>query len=503
MPPLFRRLLPVLCTAAALALPAGAAASQATCKYLEAARVKLDYTGPGLEITMPGTINGKPARMLVDTGSGKTYLTQTAVRRHKLQLRQTGERVFGIGGASRVYATRVKDFSAGPARSTAATMLVPGDTAMTPSFDAIVGAPYLLQTDLELSLATKEARFFRPVDCGNNWLAYWDRNASVIPFALNGDTGNPIFHVYLNGHKLEAMIDSGAFATTVDANAARRAGIDVDAPGAVRRGNSGGVGSREVPRWSVKAESLAIGDETIRHPELNVIGTGGRLSVDVLLGADFLRSHRVLFAMSQRKLYISYTGGAPLSQRHTIEPWMQQEAEAGNPDAQFTLARHYVLGRGVAPDPAAAEAWLNKAAGQGQPHANLVLGRRLLLDGQAPAAVVRLRSALDALPLEQRGLLWLYLARLRTGDAALARKELEEQLSEDGKAWPAPVAGYFLGKIDRSALLAQAATPEQACEVQGLLALHSAVQGVPSDATLPADCPGGARAEAWFFGQLY
>jgi hypothetical protein len=30
---------------------------------------------------------------------------------------------------------------------------------------------------------------------------------------------------------------------------------------------------------------------------------------DMLLGADFLRSHRVLLAMSQRRLYFSYVGG--------------------------------------------------------------------------------------------------------------------------------------------------------------------------------------------------
>jgi hypothetical protein len=30
---------------------------------------------------------------------------------------------------------------------------------------------------------------------------------------------------------------------------------------------------------------------------------------EMILGADFLQSHRVLFANSQRRLYFSYTGG--------------------------------------------------------------------------------------------------------------------------------------------------------------------------------------------------
>jgi hypothetical protein len=36
---------------------------------------------------------------------------------------------------------------------------------------------------------------------------------------------------------------------------------------------------------------------------------------DMLLGADFLRSHRVLIAHSQRKIYFTYAGGAVFPER--------------------------------------------------------------------------------------------------------------------------------------------------------------------------------------------
>ena len=62
---------------AALALPGAAAVQDATaCKYVEFASVPLRYTGPHLEITMTGSINGTPALMLVDTGAGDTVLTR-------------------------------------------------------------------------------------------------------------------------------------------------------------------------------------------------------------------------------------------------------------------------------------------------------------------------------------------------------------------------------------------------------------------------------------------
>jgi hypothetical protein len=35
----------------------------------------------------------------------------------------------------------------------------------------------------------------------------------------------------------------------------------------------------------------------------------------VVLGVDFLRTHRILFAMSQDRLYMSYLGGDPFPPR--------------------------------------------------------------------------------------------------------------------------------------------------------------------------------------------
>ncbi len=47
---------------------------------------------------------------------------------------------------------------------------------------------------------------------------------------------------------------------------------------------------------------------------------------DMLLGADFLRSHRVLLAMSQRRLYYTYYGGKVFD--NDDEPKAAANAEA-------------------------------------------------------------------------------------------------------------------------------------------------------------------------------
>ncbi len=474
------------------------AADKPACQYVQMAKVPLHYTGLSLGITMDGTINGTPAVMLADTGFSDTYLTRTGTEKRGLKLYPTPDRIEGVGGESTVYTARVDGFAAGPAKSSKGWLKVVGDTGSPPWFEAAVGAPFLLQTDMELSVPEKEIRFYKPIGCENAWLAYWDRNAVVIPFERNvmgSRPVNPPFTIEINGQKLEAIIDSGADRTAIDSRAAQRIGIRLDGLDVHRYGSSVGVGERQIDRWSTKVASFKIGDETIRDAEIDIMDTRGRVPVDVLIGDDFLRSHRVLFAMGQKKIYLSYTGGDVFGKREPIEPWVRKEADEGNPDAQMVLALTYRSGKGVPKDPQLAAAWLAKAAAQGHPQATLLEGRELVQAGRYLDAIARIRPALEKLPAERYGALWLYLARLRTGERENGARELQTTFarSED-HAWPAPIADYYLGRIDAQALLAAAGKNEerakaQACQAtRWIAAMEAALAGGPEPAAAPEAC---------------
>jgi TPR repeat protein len=496
--PFRHRALALLAAATVLATGPVRAEDKPACQYVQLAKVPLHYTGLSLGITMNGSINGTPAVMLADTGFTQTYLTRTGTEKRGLKLRPTNDRIQGIGGMSRVYAVRVEDFAAGPAKSSTGWMNVVGDTGDPPSFEAAVGAPFLLQTDMELSVPEKEMRFYKPVGCDKAWLAYWDRNAVVIPFEKNvmGNVPvNPHFTIEINGEKLEAIIDSGATRTSIDARAAQRAGIRLDGPEVVSNGASIGVGGRRVANWHTRVKTFKIGDELIRDAEIDIMDTGGRLDVDVLIGDDFLRSHRVLFAMSQKKIYLSYTGGEVFGKRQPIEAWVQKEADEGNPDAQMVVAMHYRTGKGVPKDPQRAASWLEKAAAQGHPQANLALGRELMLAGRFGDAAARIKPALDKLPAERYGALWLYLVRLRTGERETGERELQATFARnEDQAWPSPVAEYYLGRIDAAALLSAAGKNAEsaslrACQAQRWIAEREAAQaGAAAPAAGPETC---------------
>ncbi|MFC4932296.1 aspartyl protease family protein [Massilia sp. GCM10023247] len=467
-------------------LPA-AAAQEGACQYVEVQRLPLRYAGLGLNITTDGSINGTPASMLIDTGAFQTLLTPAATEPRKLALRNSGRSVAGIGGMARVYHARVDEFSIGPVKSGRMTLRVVKEFGHPPSFDALVGAPFLLQSDLEISLATKELKFFRPKNCDQAFLGYWDEKAVVVPFDPHmRDDANPHFTVVVNGVKLDAIIDSGASTSFITLNAAKRAGLKLDDPGVTRTADATGIGSRPAARWRTRFDRFEIGDELVRNAEVGVIDYEG--AAEVLLGADFLRAHRVLFAMSQRKLYLSYVGGQPFGQRHRLEPWIEAEADAGNADAQMALATYYMAGKLVPRDPALAAQWLEKAALGGNPEANVMTGRRLLLAGKPAEAATRLRAGLDKLYGHELGPLWLYIARVRSGQSELAKTELlaaRERNREDD--WPAPIHDFYLGKLDEAKLLAEAQDERKlakyrSCQALAAMAEWQAASGQAGEA---------------------
>jgi len=490
----FVRLRAACLLTAALATSA-AAQDKPACQYVQLAKVPLHYTGAGLQVTMDGIIDGTPALMLADTGASDTWLSRTGTEKRGLHLRPTGRKTRGIGGLSSLYATRVDAFAAGPAKPSHGWMDVVGDTGEAPSYDATVGAPYLLQTDMELALADKEIRFFRPIGCDKTWLAYWSQDANVIPFEINQTSNrpaNPPFTIEVNGQKMLAIIDSGAYRTSIDAHAAERAGIKPGSPGVVEIGTSAGAGSARVTNWQARVATIKIGDEVVRDGEVAIMDTRGQMNVDVLLGDDFLRAHRVLFAMSQKRIYLTYVGGDVFGRKPGIEPWVQKEADGGNPDAQLALALAYRSGRGVTRDRALAAQWLEQAAARGNPRANLALARSLMQESRYPDAADKLAPALAQLPAERLGALDLYVARVGAGAQEAGAKELEATFARNvDDAWPRPIADHYLGRIGRAELLEQARKDESYAPARTCLAAHylAALQAAQSKQPVPASVP--------------
>jgi predicted aspartyl protease len=313
-----RKILPAL-AALALLVPglSQAAGDAGSCRYVPVAKLPIEYSDATHRAIVMGTVNNKPTRMIIDTGAYSTALFRTGAERLGLPLDTTGKYSSGVGGASVNFVTRVDDFSVGIAHSGKSPLRVIGNASRMDA-DALVGADFLLQTDMELSLADKYLQFFRASGCGDTYLAYWDSKAMEIPFSgKEGDSNKPYVTVELNGVKLRAILDTGAPRNSVTRHGAELAGIRVDDPNVRKGGKIGGIGDERVDTWFATFDSFSIGPESMKQVELVVRDEAsiGRGAVDVVLGVDFLRTHRILFAMSQDRLYMSYLGGDPFPPR--------------------------------------------------------------------------------------------------------------------------------------------------------------------------------------------
>lgn len=488
------RTLPLL-LAATLDCPPAIAAETASCKYVKIAELPLRFHGHSLEPMVDGSINGARARMLVDTGAQHSFLTNPALDKFNLNARPTSVRMEGIGGSSRMYSAQVSEFSVGPTRSRGVTMGVIGDMGVTPDYDALVGADFLFQADVEIALTEHALRFFRPLECGaDSFLAYWTDDAVVVPLTGSfGRSKNNTFTVKLNGVELDAIIDTGAERTVVFEHAARKSGVRENHGSTRAQGRAGGIGSELISARSAVFSTFAVGGETIRDAELLVVPDSSALrGADILLGADFLRSHRVLFAMSQRQLYISYLGGDVFSRDAVAIPaWLRQEADGGNPDAMFALAARLIALDNAAGSATGSDAQRGQQAlallerAAALHHRPALLGLAALEGrlGRFNESVALYARAAALQQDDRRTWLMLYLARLNAGTAGAADIELTQRLAQDKtRAWPAPVGDYYLGRIDAAALLKTAAADSalaawRSCDAKDFMAQLAQVKG--------------------------
>lgn len=303
----------------AVLMLAVACAAQAQCKYKRLGAIPAEWVGSRLMID--GSVNHQPVRMMVDTGSVWTILSSGLARSMNLTLESANGELAGFGGKSEISLARLEELSIGRFQWHRTRAVVAWDAAK--GFDdVIVGGNVLLQNDVEID--GKQIALFSPSGCDDTPLAYWADDVPWVPTeAVTDEDLRTVSTVQVNGQPVRALVDTGAPRTMLDASVARQLGFDPDDERA-RVGESGGFGVHTAILTSATFDTVAIGPELIRHPRIVVARlwqgiqddyhrTGTRRYVDeqpkMILGADFVRSHHLLFATSQRRLYFSYLGG--------------------------------------------------------------------------------------------------------------------------------------------------------------------------------------------------
>jgi clan AA aspartic protease (TIGR02281 family) len=304
--------------------PARAAESQCTMVKIADLPVRVVRN----KLLVDGSINGRKVGVLVDTGATMTLVLRPATERLGLERHEArGYRMFGIGGESKAESVTIDEFRIGQASRKGWRILVAGEHDLGGDAALLLGEDFFDQVDVEFDLAHNAIRLFQPKGCDGVSLAYWTtEEPRIIDIDPIYDLQPRIYiTVQINGQPVRAMLDSGAGASVLTRADAARLGVTPATPGVVQVASGTGLGPKQVDSWVGAFDNVVIGTEIINHPhiyfsDLYKEGTykpiGSHVTVNaspeqpMLLGADFLRAHRVLVSHAQRKMYFTYLGGS-------------------------------------------------------------------------------------------------------------------------------------------------------------------------------------------------
>lgn len=389
----------------------GAAPAAATCKLQKVA--DLPVTMIGFQPTIQTQVNGAPATLIADTGAFFSLLNSAAAAKLKLDREMLAPGFYLQGATGRV----------APDLGSAKTFVLGGVTLRRADFlivdgydrevDGYLGQNLMGHFDTEYDLANGVIRLWTAEDCRDTPLAYWakDLPLNVIRFEPTTPQQPQIIgDGAINGHAIRVLLDTGASNSGLKLSTAKRLGLDLNGPGVRAGGVMRGIGWRGVESWMVPVDSLAIGQETIKNTRIRVAAE--ELDVaDMLLGADFFLSHRVLISHAQRKVYFTYNGGPVFK----LDPGDLQQAEHQLRPAEPAA--------GVPPTPAPDNA-LDAAALSRRAAASAVRG-------DFARAEADLGAAIKLEPTQPRRYAERARVRLRASEPVLAMADLDEALKLD------------------------------------------------------------------------
>lgn len=277
---------------------------------------ELPVTMEGTQPLITGTINGKPARFLADSGAFFSMLSPASAEKFGLRLHaMPGDfRVVGTGGSTQVRRAQVAKFTLtglGDGYVYERVDFLVGATSLDTHVDGLIGQNVFRIADTEYDLANGFLRLMRPKDCKGQVLAYWAGGKPVGELEYRPTSPlqpHLVVTAKLNGTTIRVMLDSGAASSVLTVKAAARAGIEPEDDGVTAAGLSMGIGKRARENSIARFEMLDLGGEIIKNARLRMADISLD-DVDMLLGADFFLSHRMYVDPRERKIYFTYNGG--------------------------------------------------------------------------------------------------------------------------------------------------------------------------------------------------
>ena len=249
---------------------------------------------------------------MVDTGADFGGVTADVAAKYNMKhsIAPFGMTVQGVGGSKRDLQAAMADITFSGMGFRNIDFLVVGRIGGG-GIVGNIGENLMGPFDVEYDFANGVMRYFKVSGCGDSNLAYWSAGKTVSKLQILDPTNilmKVITYARVDGHLLRVTFDSGSSLSVISRNAAGRAGVQINSQGVVNGGLSYGIYGQGMDTYLAPFSSFKIGEEEIKNTKLRVSDIDLPKS-DMLLGADFFLSHRILISNSQKRVYFTYNGG--------------------------------------------------------------------------------------------------------------------------------------------------------------------------------------------------
>jgi predicted aspartyl protease len=253
------------------------------CHLTKQAEVPIEYFQRHYVTTV--SLNGHRVRMMIDTGASKSALLFDEIdAQHPVLINS-----IKVGDLEWLDVT---------VTGLASTSMGAGEAPV-----GLLGADILSQYDVEFDFPKGTMTFWSVARCGDRFVPWQGRFSEFHPQR----TGHNAFVIpaTINGHQLQALLDTGSDATSVTYNAALAAGVTPDAIELDRAGTRKGARGVALTSHVHRFDSMSIGPMTFRNAGLVVVDDA-QGDFDMLLGIDFMRWRKVWFSYATNQVFMQW-----------------------------------------------------------------------------------------------------------------------------------------------------------------------------------------------------
>jgi len=283
----------------ALLLPACAGDPVGSCALQRVAELPLQVLG-----TVPlvrADINGRPANLVLDTGSDLTVLNRAAAERLGVAWDERSPvAIGGAGGAARVFATTVPSLGLNGAMTSNVRVLLA--QAPSPPLDGVLGINVLIGYELDLDAPHRRLVLYRARPCPAA-LPPWTAPFTRLPVQQQR-SGHLFVPGELDGQPVFGLLDTGASYTTVGLAAARDAGVTAAALRADPAIRAHSINESGLVVRQRRFRTLKIGNDVLERPTLHVADLPPYAG-ELIIGGDYLSTRRIWLSLVTGQAFVT------------------------------------------------------------------------------------------------------------------------------------------------------------------------------------------------------